>query len=70
VLIGFGVQAGAMALITLSDPWNESKALTWLGGSTYGRSFKHSVPMDDETRRVLGSRPPGHGCCCSDARCC
>jgi hypothetical protein len=42
----------------LSDPWNESKALTWLGGSTYGRSFKHSVPMDDETPRVLGSRPP------------
>jgi iron complex transport system permease protein len=49
VLIGFGVQAGAMALITLlitlSDPWNESKALTWLGGSTYGRSFEHLVPM-------------------------
>jgi iron complex transport system permease protein len=49
VLIGFGVQAGAMALITLlitlSDPWNETKALTWLGGSTYGRSFEHLVPM-------------------------
>jgi iron complex transport system permease protein len=49
VLIGFGVQAGAMALITLlitlTDPWNETKALTWLGGSTYGRSFEHLVPM-------------------------
>ncbi|MGH3761646.1 iron ABC transporter permease [Actinophytocola sp.] len=49
VLIGFGVQAGAMALITmlitLSDPWNETKALTWLGGSTYGRSYEHLVPM-------------------------
>ncbi|HEX6353237.1 FecCD family ABC transporter permease, partial [Actinophytocola sp.] len=49
VLIGFGTQAGATALITLlitlSDPWNESKALTWLGGSTYGRSFEHLVPM-------------------------
>lgn len=49
VLIGFGVQAGAQALvtllITLSDPWNETKALTWLGGSTYGRSFEHLVPM-------------------------
>lgn len=49
VLIGFGVQAGAMALITLlitlSDPWNETKALTWLGGSTYGRSFEHLVPL-------------------------
>ncbi|MFC4858656.1 iron ABC transporter permease [Actinophytocola glycyrrhizae] len=49
VLIGFGVQAAAQALITLlitlSDPWNETKALTWLGGSTYGRSFEHLVPM-------------------------
>lgn len=49
VLIGFGVQAGTAALITLlitlTDPWNETKALTWLGGSTYGRSFEHLVPM-------------------------
>jgi ferric hydroxamate transport system permease protein len=49
VLIGFGVQAGTVALvallITLSDPWNESKALTWLGGSTYGRAYEHLVPM-------------------------
>ncbi len=49
VLIGFGVQAGSKALITLlitlTDPWNETKALTWLGGSTYGRSFEHLVPM-------------------------
>jgi ABC-type Fe3+-siderophore transport system permease subunit len=49
VLIGFGVHAGSVALITLlitiSDPWNETKALTWLGGSTYGRSFEHLVPM-------------------------
>jgi len=49
VLIGFGVQAGTQALITLlitlTDPWNETKALTWLGGSTYGRSFEHLAPM-------------------------
>ncbi|KDN16931.1 iron ABC transporter permease [Amycolatopsis rifamycinica] len=49
VLIGFGVHAAAQALvtllITLSDPWNETKALTWLGGSTYGRTFPHLVPM-------------------------
>jgi iron complex transport system permease protein len=49
VLIGFGTQAGTAALITLlitlTDPWNETKALTWLGGSTYGRSFEHLVPM-------------------------
>ncbi len=49
VLIGFGLSAGAMALITVlitvSDPWNETKALTWLAGSTYGRSFEHLIPM-------------------------
>ncbi|SDW51706.1 iron complex transport system permease protein [Amycolatopsis xylanica] len=49
VLIGFGVHAASQALvtllITLSDPWNETKALTWLGGSTYGRTFTHLVPM-------------------------
>ncbi|WP_103341933.1 iron ABC transporter permease [Amycolatopsis sp. CA-126428] len=49
VLIGFGVHAASQALvtllITLSDPWNETKALTWLGGSTYGRTFPHLVPM-------------------------
>jgi ABC-type Fe3+-siderophore transport system permease subunit len=49
VLIGFGVYIGAQALVTLlitvSDPWNETKALTWLGGSTYGRSPEHLIPM-------------------------
>ncbi|KAA9157483.1 iron ABC transporter permease [Amycolatopsis acidicola] len=49
VLIGFGAQAGTQALITLlialSDPWNETKALTWLGGSTYGRTYEQLVPM-------------------------
>lgn len=49
VLIGFGVQAGTQALvtllITLTDPWNETKALTWLGGSTYGRTYEQLVPM-------------------------
>jgi ABC-type Fe3+-siderophore transport system permease subunit len=49
VLIGFGVHAAAQALVTLlitvSDPWNETKALTWLGGSTYGRTFTHLGPM-------------------------
>lgn len=49
VLVGFGVQAGTQALITLliavSDPWNQAKALTWLGGSTYGRTYEHLVPM-------------------------
>ncbi len=49
ILIGFGVSAAATAgitlLIVLTDPWNEAKALTWLSGSTYGRSFQHLVPM-------------------------
>ncbi|WP_238992397.1 iron ABC transporter permease [Jiangella ureilytica] len=49
VLIGVAVSAAAQSLIvvliTLTDPWNEVKALTWLAGSTYGRSFEHLVPM-------------------------
>lgn len=49
VLIGIGVSAAATAVITLlivlTDPWNESKALTWLSGSTYGRSLQHLAPM-------------------------
>ncbi|MHA7190264.1 iron ABC transporter permease [Arthrobacter sp. MDT2-16] len=49
VLVGIGVSAAATAVITLlivlTDPWNESKALTWLSGSTYGRSLQHLVPM-------------------------
>ncbi|MVA74882.1 Fe(3+)-hydroxamate ABC transporter permease FhuB [Auraticoccus sp. F435] len=49
VLVGIGVSAGTSALITLmlvrTDPWNQSKALTWLGGSTYGVGFWQSVPM-------------------------
>lgn len=40
VLVGLGVSAGASALSTLlivsTDPWNQSRAITWLGGSTYG----------------------------------
>ena len=49
VLIGIGVAAGAAALvrlfIVLTDPWNAAKALTWLSGSTYGRSFTHLLPL-------------------------
>ncbi|WP_416377506.1 iron chelate uptake ABC transporter family permease subunit [Arthrobacter sp. JZ12] len=49
VLVGIGVSAAAMAAITLlivlTDPWNEVKALTWLSGSTYGRSMEHLIPM-------------------------
>jgi iron complex transport system permease protein len=49
VLVGVGVSYGSMALITVmivfTDPWNEAKALTWLAGSTYGRTFAQLVPV-------------------------
>lgn len=49
MLIGIGVQAGAGAfvslLIVLTDPYNETKALAWLGGSTYGRTFPELIPV-------------------------
>jgi ferric hydroxamate transport system permease protein len=49
VLIGIGVSAGLAALITLvivaTDPWNTGKALTWLSGSTYGRTLDQVVPV-------------------------
>ena len=49
VLIGVGVSAAAAALTTvvivLTDPWNVGKALTWLSGSTYGRTFPQVLPV-------------------------
>jgi iron complex transport system permease protein len=49
VLIGVGVSAGLTALTTLvivaTDPWNTGKVLTWLSGSTYGRTFEQVVPV-------------------------
>lgn len=49
VLIGVGVSYGATSLITLmitlTDPFNETKALTWLSGSTYGRTFPQVLPV-------------------------
>ncbi|HZI98079.1 MAG TPA: iron ABC transporter permease [Actinomycetales bacterium] len=49
VLIGVGVSAGALALITfmivLTDPFNGIKALTWLSGTTYGRTLPQLVPV-------------------------
>ncbi|MHA6617318.1 iron ABC transporter permease [Pseudonocardia sp. DLS-67] len=49
VLVGIGVSYGSMALITLlivfTDPWNGAKALTWLAGSTYGRTFSQVIPV-------------------------
>ncbi|MEV7190210.1 iron ABC transporter permease [Streptomyces sp. NPDC093510] len=49
VLVGFGVATGAAAvislLIILTDPFNATKALTWLAGSTYGRTLPDVVPL-------------------------
>ncbi|GAA1522738.1 siderophore ABC transporter permease CdtC [Streptomyces albidochromogenes] len=49
VLVGFGVATGAAALISLlivlTDPFNATKALTWLSGSTYGRTLPDAAPL-------------------------
>lgn len=49
VLIGVGVSAGASALVSLlivlTDPYNGAKALVWLSGSTYGRTFPQVLPV-------------------------
>ncbi|MFJ3705325.1 MULTISPECIES: iron ABC transporter permease [Streptomyces] len=49
VLLGVGVSAAAAALISLvivlSDPFDTTKALTWLSGSTYGRNMPDVVPV-------------------------
>ena len=49
VLIGFGAWQGGMAmiifLIVAFDPWNTGKALTWLSGSTYGRTPTQVLPV-------------------------
>jgi iron complex transport system permease protein len=49
VLIGIGVCAGGFAIITFIivgfDPWNTGKALTWLSGSTYGRTPEQIIPV-------------------------
>ena len=49
VLVGIGVAAGTTALISLlivlTDPFNATKALTWLSGSTYGRTMPDVLPV-------------------------
>jgi iron complex transport system permease protein len=49
VLIGVGVSSAATAIITLlivaTDPWNLSLAMTWLSGSTYGRTLPQVAPV-------------------------
>ena len=49
VLIGIGTSTAATALVSLlivlTDPFNGAKALTWLSGSTYGRTFPDLLPV-------------------------
>ncbi|MEU7731362.1 iron ABC transporter permease [Streptomyces sp. NPDC040724] len=49
VLVGFGIATATAALvgllIILTDPFNATKALTWLSGSTYGRTLPDVVPL-------------------------
>jgi ABC-type Fe3+-siderophore transport system permease subunit len=49
ILIGLGVSsiatAGVSLLILATDPYNAAKALTWLSGSTYGRTMPQLVPL-------------------------
>ncbi|MFG2589868.1 iron ABC transporter permease [Streptomyces sp. NPDC048438] len=49
VLLGMGVSSAVAALISLiivlSDPFDTTKALTWLSGSTYGRNMPDALPV-------------------------
>ncbi|WP_454048602.1 iron ABC transporter permease [Cellulomonas sp. Marseille-Q8402] len=49
VLVGLGTGAAAGAVTTLllvrTDPWNQNRAITWLGGSTFGAGVPQLVPM-------------------------
>ncbi len=49
VLVGIGVWSAGTALITFiivyTDPWNLALALTWLSGSTYGRTLPQLAPV-------------------------
>ncbi|MEJ8639479.1 iron ABC transporter permease [Streptomyces sp. MS2.AVA.5] len=49
VLVGIGMATASAAvislLIVLTDPFNATKALTWLSGSTYGRSVPDVLPL-------------------------
>lgn len=49
VLVGMGFATASTALISLlivlTDPFNATMALTWLSGSTYGRTLPDVVPL-------------------------
>lgn len=49
ILIGLGVSAASSAIVAMliiaTDPYNAAKALTWMSGSTYGRTFPQLLPL-------------------------
>ncbi|MFF2273281.1 iron ABC transporter permease [Agromyces sp. NPDC058136] len=49
ILIGLGVSAASSAIVAMliiaTDPYNAAKALTWMSGSTYGRTFPQLIPL-------------------------
>lgn len=49
VLAGLGLNAASGALTTFlivsTDPWNKTRAVTWLGGSSYGAQLDRAVPV-------------------------
>jgi iron complex transport system permease protein len=53
VLLGFLLGAGV-------DPFSATRALTWLSGSTYGRSCEHLVPLAVVCLLVLPLAWAGH----------
>ncbi len=49
ILFGIGVSAAAGAIVSMliisTDPYNGAKALTWMSGSTYGRTLPQLIPV-------------------------
>lgn len=42
---GYGLSALTAFLLLRADPWNTPRILTWLSGTTYGRSFADVTPV-------------------------
>ncbi|WP_405507900.1 iron ABC transporter permease [Streptomyces cyaneofuscatus] len=42
---GYGLSAVSTFLLLRADPWNTPRILTWLSGTTYGRSLPDVVPV-------------------------
>lgn len=42
---GYGLSSVTTFLLLRADPWNTPRILTWLSGTTYGRTFPDVVPV-------------------------